>query len=126
MIIMHILIKFIDKWSIMKKLVFLQIILSSFLYSSLVSATTLKYEITIKNHRFSPSEITIESGKKVVLLIDNQDETPEEFESYPLNREKLIRGKSQAKVFIGPLKPGRYPFFGEFSRQTAQGTIIVK
>jgi hypothetical protein len=110
----------------MKKLVLLQIILSSFLYSSLVSAATLQYDITIKNHRFSPSEITIESGKKVVLMIDNQDATPEEFESYPLNREKLIRGKSKAKVFIGPLKPGRYPFFGEFFPETAQGIIIVK
>ncbi len=126
MIIMYILIRFIDKWSVMKKYVLLQIILSSFLYSSWVSAATLQYDVTIKNHRFSPSEITIESGKKVVLMIDNQDATPEEFESYPLNREKLIRGKSKAKVFIGPLKPGRYPFFGEFFPETAQGIIIVK
>ncbi|WP_026329580.1 cupredoxin domain-containing protein [Thiomicrorhabdus arctica] len=110
----------------MKQSILLQIILSGFLYSSLVSAETLEYEITIKNHLFSPSEITIESGKKVVLMIDNQDATAEEFESYPLNREKLIRGKSRAKVFIGPLKPGRYPFFGEFFHETAQGMIIVK
>jgi hypothetical protein len=110
----------------MKRSLLLQIILSSFLYSSLVSASTLQYDITIKNHQFSPSEITIESGKKVVLMIDNQDETPEEFDSYSLNREQLIGGKSQAKVFIGPLEPGRYPFSGEFFRQTAQGIIIVK
>jgi hypothetical protein len=28
-------------------------------------------------------------------------------------------------VFIGPLKPGVYPFFGEFNLSTAQGKIIV-
>jgi hypothetical protein len=29
-------------------------------------------------------------------------------------------------VFVGPLKPGRYPFFGEFHEQTAQGALVVR
>jgi len=29
-------------------------------------------------------------------------------------------------IFIGPLPPGRYPYFGEFHPETAQGLIIVE
>lgn len=82
--------------------------------------------IIIKNHKFQPSEITIPAGKKMELIVDNQDATPEEFESHELNREKIIAGNSKARIFIGPLTPGRYPFFGEFNEATAQGVILVK
>ena len=49
-----------------------------------------------------------------------------EFESYELNREKVIPGLSKGVVFIGPLRPGRYPFFGEFNQKTAQGVIVAE
>ena len=40
--------------------------------------------------------------------------------------EKVIPGKSKGVVRIGPLKPGRYPFFGEFHEATAKGTLIAE
>jgi hypothetical protein len=85
-----------------------------------------EFEIVIKNHKFEPATHTIPANKKVKLVVKNQDPTPEEFESYELNREKVIAGNSQAIVFIGPLDPGTYPFFGEFNQATAQGKIIAK
>lgn len=84
------------------------------------------FTLVIKNHRFEPAELTIPAGVKVKLIVDNQDATPEEFESHELNREKVIPGKSQAKIFVGPLQPGVYPFFGEFNEATAQGKLIVR
>lgn len=85
-----------------------------------------EYVITIKNHIFSPEELKVPAGEKVKLVIDNQDATPEEFESYELNREKIISGNSKGIVFIGPLEPGTYPYFGEFNMETAKGTIIAE
>jgi hypothetical protein len=85
-----------------------------------------EFEIVIKNHKFEPATLTIPANKKVKLVVKNQDPTPEEFESYELNREKVIAGNGQAIVFIGPLDPGTYPFFGEFNQATAQGKIIAK
>ena len=82
--------------------------------------------IIIKDHRFIPEEVEIPAGVKVKLIVRNEDATPEEFESYELNREKIIGGKGQGIVFVGPLKPGTYPFFGEFNPKTAQGRILVK
>lgn len=81
-------------------------------------------EITIRDHLFHPAEIRIGAHQKVKLLIHNQDASPEEFESYELNREKVIPGNSKAIIFIGPLAPGEYVFFGEFNPKTAQGKII--
>lgn len=83
------------------------------------------YTLVIKDHRFQPAEISIPAGKKIKLLVENQDSTPEEFESHSLNREKVIAGKSKATIYIGPLSPGRYGFEGEFNSKTAQGVIIV-
>jgi len=82
--------------------------------------------ISIKNHRFEPSVITIPADTKVKLIVKNEDATPEEFESYELHREKVVRGNSQITIYVGPLQPGTYPFFGEFNQQTAQGRLIVK
>jgi hypothetical protein len=89
-------------------------------------AATPIIKIQIKNHLFIPSEITIPKNTKVKLIIYNLDETDEEFESYELNREKVIIGHRKGVIFVGPLPVGIYPFFGEFFPKTAQGKILVK
>ena len=82
--------------------------------------------LSIKNHRFDPAEIRVPAGEKIKLMVHNQDATAEEFESHKLNREKIIPGNGKATIFIGPLSPGRYPFFGEFNEKTAQGVVIAE
>lgn len=84
------------------------------------------FTLVIQNHRFTPEELVIPAGKKVRLLVENRDAAPEEFESYALNREKLIAGNSSATVWIGPLAPGRYAFFGDFNQKSAQGVIVAR
>jgi len=81
--------------------------------------------ITIKDHKFTPTEVKVPADKRVVITVINDDPTPEEFESKTLKVEKIIPGKSKATVRIGPLKPGRYNFFGEFNEATAQGWVVV-
>ena len=87
---------------------------------------TPTFEITIKGHKFQPDTLEVPANRKVKLIVKNQDPTPEEFESYELNREKVIPGNAQATIFIGPLDPGTNPFFGEFNQATDQGKIIAK
>lgn len=79
----------------------------------------------IQDHKFSPAVATISANTKVELLIRNLDATPEEFESEELHREKIIPAKSEARLFVGPLKPGRYSFVGEFHPESARGELIV-
>ncbi len=88
-------------------------------------ADTPVFTLVIKDHQFQPARLEIPAGTRVKLAIDNQDPTPEEFESYELNREKVIMGNSGTTLFVGPLQAGEYPFFGEFNPQTAQGILVV-
>ena len=106
------------------KLSWLLVVLLSWSGSPLLAATA-EIEIIIKDHLFFPSIVEIPAGEKVKLRIINQDPTPEEFESYELNREKVIAGNRETVIFIGPLQAGEYPFFGEFYPRTAQGKVVV-
>lgn len=93
------------------------------LLSLRVQAATPEFTIEIRDHLFFPSTLVVPANTKIKLIVINADTTPEEFESYELNREKVIMGGARAIIFIGPLKPGDYPFFGEFNPKTAQGLI---
>jgi len=105
----------------------LKVIMIGLLISSgSASAGKPVYELVIKDHLFYPSELVVPAGVKIKLLITNEDDTPEEFESYELNREKVILGGRKTVIFIGPLRPGVYPFFGEFNMSTAQGKVIAQ
>jgi len=102
------------------------LVLLLFFYHTNAWSGTPVIHIEIHNHLFNPSEIIIPENTKVKLIIHNKDTTDEEFESYELNREKVILGNRKGVIFIGPLPAGEYPFFGEFFPKTAQGKVIVK
>ena len=82
--------------------------------------------LSIKDHRFDPAEVAVPAGKKVKLVVTNNDATPEEFESHALDIEKVIPGGATATITIGPLDPGRYEFVGEFHEDSAKGAVVVK
>ncbi|MBU2923387.1 cupredoxin domain-containing protein [Colwellia sp. 4_MG-2023] len=90
-----------------------------------VQAQKSEYHIKIKNHLFYPAVIVIPANKKIKLVIDNHDENIEEFDSFDLNREKVIFPNKQASIFIGPLPVGEYSFFGEYHPHSARGKVIV-
>ena len=109
-----------------KKALFKITVLVSIIFASTLRAEIQIFELEIKNHLFYPSELIIPPDTKVKLVIYNRDPSPEEFESYELNREKIIMGNRKGIVFIGPLPVGEYPFFGEFHMKTAVGKVIAR
>jgi plastocyanin len=84
------------------------------------------FPLSIKNHKFEPAEFEVPANTKIKLLVKNEDSTAEEFESSSLHREKVVPPGKEITVLIGPLKPGRYEFVGDFNRATAHGVITVK
>ena len=91
-----------------------------------VLAVESDYVLVIKDNKFQPAELNVPAGKKIKIVIENRDTSPEEFESHSLNREKLIAANGSVSIYIGPLTVGRYPFYGEFNEATAQGVIVAK
>ena len=85
-----------------------------------------EFTLVIESHRFIPAELKVPAGQKIRLLVENRDPSAEEFESYDFNREKIVPGKGRIALFVGPLKPGRYEFFGDFHADTARGFLIAE
>jgi hypothetical protein len=90
------------------------------------AAQAQDFTVTIKDHKFTPSEIKVPANTRLTITVINEDATPEEFESKPMKAEKVIPGKSKGVVRVGPLKAGRYPFVGEFNESTAKGVVIAE
>jgi plastocyanin len=105
---------------------FLGLALAGLLFAGAAQAADPEVLLIIKDHKFEPAEVKVKAGEKIKLVVHNQDSTPEEFESHSLKREKVIPGGQKATILIGPLKPGRYTFYGEFHEKTAQGVVIAE
>lgn len=84
------------------------------------------YELRVKDGLFSPNEIKVPKNTKFKLVVHNDGEGPEEFDSISLRREKIIPAKSKVVIVIAPLKKGVYEFLAEFSPNQGIGRIIVE
>jgi hypothetical protein len=102
------------------------LLLAAVLAAGAHAADAPEVALAIRNHRFEPAELKVPAGERIKLVVHNQDSTPEEFESHSLNREKVIPAGAKATIFIGPLRAGRYEFFGDFNQKTAQGVVIAE
>jgi hypothetical protein len=92
--------------------------------AALAQETTV--HLSIKDHRFSPSEVRAPANTPITIVVKNLDPTPEEFESKTLRVEKVIAGGGTATFHIRPLGAGRYRFFGDYHEDTAEGYLVVE
>ena len=90
------------------------------------SADGSPYVLIIKDHVFTPAVIEVPAGQEFEIVIRNQDDTPEEFDSGDLDREKMIPAGAEVTVRVDPLEPGSYSFMGEYHYETAQGEVVAK
>ncbi len=86
----------------------------------------VEVSVIIKDHKFEPTTLKVPAGKPIVLKVDNQDASVEEFECKKLGIEKIIVGKSTGIVRVRALDPGTYHFVGEFHEDTAKGTLVAE
>ncbi len=84
------------------------------------------HELTLKNHLYDVKELKVAANKPFTLKVKNQDATAEEFESHSLKIEKVITANGEGLIHVKALKPGRYPFVGEYHEETAKGVIIAE
>jgi len=82
--------------------------------------------LVIEKNRFQPEEIKVKANVPFVLVVTNKDGAAEEFESKELRIEKVIPAGKTLKIRVRALKPGRYPFVGEYHEKTAKGVIVAE
>ena len=81
--------------------------------------------ISVKDHRFQPSQIRAPANRPISIRVKNLDSAPMEFESNSLRVEKVIAPGSEGVVNVRALAPGRYEFFDDFHQET-RGTLVVQ
>jgi heme/copper-type cytochrome/quinol oxidase subunit 2 len=81
--------------------------------------------ISVKDHRFQPSQISAPANRPISIKVKNLDTAPMEFESVSLRVEKVIAPGSEGVVNVRALAPGRYEFFDDFHQET-RGTLVVE
>jgi Cupredoxin-like domain len=82
------------------------------------------YEIVLKDHKFTPSEIHVPNGKPFFVLVTNAGDSADEFEMLLPALEKGLQPGQQGKVKIKPLGVGRFPFFGESDPDDEHGAFV--
>jgi hypothetical protein len=83
-------------------------------------------KLTLTNHKFFPEVIRVKANEPNQVLLVNNDDTAEEFDSSSLKVEKVVGGHGQGVIRMRALAPGKYPFMGEYHSQTAQGIVIAE
>jgi hypothetical protein len=82
--------------------------------------------VTLKDHKFSPSVIKVKANEPSMIILSNDDDTADEFDSTALKVEKVVPGHAKGNVRIRALAPGKYPFMGEYHSATAQGIVVAE
>jgi hypothetical protein len=107
-------------------LTFLAVVLASGMLGCAPAAEEHEVRLAIESHRFVPAEVTVPAGKRIRIVVENRDDSAEEFESHSMKAEKVVGPKATITVSVGPLEAGSYEFFGEFNPKTATGTLIAQ
>jgi Cupredoxin-like domain len=92
---------------------------------SVAQAQDAVVHITVKNHRFEPSEPRAPANRPITIRVRNLDSTAMEFESVRLRVEKVVAPNSEGVINVRALAPGRYEFFDDFHKST-RGTLVVE
>ena len=83
-------------------------------------------EIHFENHKFTPQTLNVPSGQKLTLKVTNASQETIEFESFKLNREKVVTPGETITVRLPELSPGSYDFYDDFHQDVPEGAIIAK
>jgi plastocyanin len=85
----------------------------------------LTLPLAVRDSGFEPAQIEAPAGARVRIEITNQTGAAIEFESFELNRERVVQPGQKVAVYVSDLSAGRYEFFDDF-KQARRGVLLVK
>ena len=83
-------------------------------------------EIKLLKGHFEPQTLTVPAGQPLVIKVTNATAKTAEFESFRLNREKVVEPGQVIVVHVGPLSAGSYDFYDDFNQAVPQGSIVAR
>lgn len=95
------------------------------LHASSVRADDLAtYQIVLKDHKFTPSEIHVPTGKPFIIEVSNEGDAADEFEMIIPSIEKTLMPGQRARLRMRPLGVGIFSFVGESDPNDEKGSFV--
>jgi plastocyanin len=81
--------------------------------------------LAVRESGFEPARVETPSGARLRLEVTNHTPVAIEFESFELNRERVIPPGQTAAVYLSGLAAGQYEFFDDFHPER-RGVLVVQ
>jgi hypothetical protein len=83
-------------------------------------------EVRFENHKFLPQTITVSAHRAFRIKVINASKETIEFESFKLDREKVVGAGETIMVNVPALSPGSYDFYDDFHDDVPEGAVIAQ
>jgi hypothetical protein len=83
-------------------------------------------ELRYEQGHFVPQQLTVPANQPLRIKVVNAASQPIEFESFELNRERVVPPGGEITVYLPSLTAGSYSFFDDFNRDATHGTLVAK
>ena len=84
------------------------------------------FTIEFKDGTVAPQRLEVPANRRFQLQLINSGETPAEFESSELRKEKVLAPKTTSILVFRTLDPGEYPFFDDFHPDAPKAVLVAK
>jgi hypothetical protein len=84
------------------------------------------FSIEFKDGVITPLRLEVPARRAFKIELHNTGNTPAEFESVELHREKVLAPQSTSFIVFRTLDPGEYKFFDDFHPDAPQAVLVAK
>lgn len=84
------------------------------------------FRIEFKDGVVTPRRLEVPANHRFALELHNSGETPAEFESRELRKEKVLAPGASSTLVIRTLDPGEYDFFDDFHADAPPAILVAK
>jgi hypothetical protein len=101
-------------------------LLFSIMVTTAVAEDVPEFRLTFRDGEIIPLETRVPTNRRLKLILVNEGDSPVEFESTELRREKVIAPKVTTSIVIRRLDAGEHVFFDDFHPDAPQARIIAE
>src|SRR6202047_3777776 len=84
------------------------------------------FTIEFKDGNIAVERLEVPANRRFQLQLRNNGDTPAEFESNELRKEKVLAPRTTSTLVFRTLDPGEYPFFDDFHPDAPKAVLIAK
>lgn len=84
------------------------------------------FRIEFRDGVVVPQRLEVPANRRIRLELHNLGQTPAEFESRELRKEKVLAPGANSTLVIRNLDPGEYDFFDDFHPSAPPAVLVAK